>query len=263
MNIIAVDDEKSDLDALVCSIEKAIPDARTFEFQKPEEALFCIREKNFDVAFIGINMHSMTGLQLAGKMKDIRGDLNIIFTMSYSEYSLETFHFYSWDYLLKPATPDAVRRAIEHLRDPVKPAYTKRVRFRCFGNFEVFADDKPIAFREEKSKEVLAYLVDRAGAFVTSGELMTAVLEDSHDALPRKICLRDLIADIKNVLSEYGAKNIIIKNRSGIAIDCKAVDCDYYDFLRNVPYAVNSYHGKYMMQYSWAELKTSSITRLS
>lgn len=74
--------------------------------------------------------------------------------------------------------------------------------------------------------------------------------------------LRNLIADLKNVLTDAGVGNTILKNRNSIAIDCVLVDCDYYDFIRHIPYAVNSYHGEYMMQYSWAEITTASLPRL-
>ena len=74
--------------------------------------------------------------------------------------------------------------------------------------------------------------------------------------------LRNLIADMKNVLSDAGVGNTILKNCNSIAIDCESVDCDYYDFLRHIPYAVNSYHGEYMMQYSWAEITTAALPRL-
>lgn len=74
--------------------------------------------------------------------------------------------------------------------------------------------------------------------------------------------LRNLIADLKNILTDAGVGNTILKNRNSIAIDCVLVDCDYYDFLRHIPYAVNSYHGEYMMQYSWAEITTASLPRL-
>ena len=65
-----------------------------------------------------------------------------------------------------------------------------------------------------------------------------------------------------NVLADAGVGNTILKNCNSIAIDCESVDCDYYDFLRHIPYAVNSYHGQYMMQYSWAEITTAVLLQL-
>ena len=236
-----------------------MPGADVIGFRKPEDALDCVRENDCAIAFLDIKMRGMTGLELAKRLKDIRGDINIIFVTGYSEYSLDAFRLYASDYLLKPATPDAIRQAMEHLRTPVKPEQTKRVRFQCFGNFEVFVDNKPLIFKRSKSKELLAYLVDRMGSSATMGELMTAIWDDGPDTSSRQSNLRNLIAELKNVLSEAGVESIILKNRNSIALDCKAVDCDYYDFLRHIPYAVNSYHGEYMVQYSWAEVTTAVL----
>lgn len=259
MNIIAVDDEKLALDTLVDSIEKTVYDASVVGFQKPEDALSYVRENECEIAFLDIKMRGMTGLELARRLKDIRAEINIIFVTGYSEYSLDAFRLYASDYLLKPATPDAVKQAMEHLRTPAKPRQTKRVRFQCFGNFEAFVDNKPLVFKRVKSKELLAYLVDRMGASATMGELMTIIWDDGLDTSSRQSNLRNLIAELKNVLSEAGVEHIILKNRNSIAIDCKAVDCDYYDFLRHIPYAVNAYHGEYMTQYSWAEVTTATL----
>lgn len=262
MNILAVDDEKLALDTLVDSIERAVVGANVVGFQKPEAAIAYAREHVCEIAFLDIKMRGMSGLELAKRLKDIRGDINIIFVTGYSEYSLDAFRLYASDYLLKPATPDAVAQAMAHLRTPVAPVAAKRVRFQCFGNFEAFVDNKPLVFRRVKSKELLAYLVDRMGASATMGELMTVMWEDGPDTASRQSNLRNLIADLKSVLSEAGAEQILRKNRGSIAIDCTAVDCDYYDFVRHVPYAVNAYHGEYMAQYSWAELTTATLPQV-
>lgn len=259
MNIIAVDDEKLALETLIDSILKVMPMSTVHGFRKPEEALEFARENSCDIAFLDIKMRGMTGLELARQLKDIQGDINIIFVTGFSEYSLDAFRLYASDYLLKPATPDAVRQALGHLRTPVRPAQTKKIRFQCFGNFEAFVDNKPLVFKRAKTKELLAYLVDRMGASATMGELMAVIWEDGPDTSSRQSNLRNLIADMKNVLSDAGVGNIILKNRNSIAIDCASVDCDYYDFLRHIPYAVNSYHGEYMIQYSWAEITTAVL----
>ncbi len=259
MNIIAVDDEQLALDALVDSISKAMPTNEIHGFRSPEKALEYVQAQGCQVAFLDIKMRGMTGLELARRIKDICGDANIIFVTGYSEYALDAFRVHASDYLLKPATPDAVRAAFENLRTPCKPENKRKIRFQCFGNFEVYADDKPLVFTRTKSKELLAYLVDRMGASVTMGELMAVLWESGSDTPSRHSNLRNLISDVKNVLSEAGAENIIIKKRNTIAIDCEAVDCDYYDFLHHIPYAVNCYHGEYMMQYSWAEITTAVL----
>lgn len=259
MNIIAVDDEQLALEALVDTTKKTIIDAKVYGFLKPQLALEFAKENNVDVAFLDIKMRGMNGLELAKQLKDIKGDINIIFVTGYSEYSLDAFRLYASDYILKPATPEAIKQAMEHLRNPIIPKYTKKIRFQCFGNFEVYANEKPLVFKRTKAKELLAYLVDRKGASVTMGELMAIMWSDGEDNYSRQSNLRNLIAELKHVFASVGANNVIIKSHNNIAINCEEVDCDYYDFIHHIPYAVNLYHGEYMMQYSWAEITTASL----
>ena len=47
-----------------------------------------------------------------------------------------------------------------------------------FGYFDVFIDGKAVAFRNKKSKELFALLVDRKGGFVTSDEAISFLWED-------------------------------------------------------------------------------------
>ena len=260
MNIIAVDDEKLAREVLEDSIARAVPGAEVHAFRKPEEAAGYVRTNGCDVAFLDIKMRGMTGLELARRLKDICHEVNIIFVTGYSQYTLEAFRLYASDYLLKPATPDAVAQALEHLRTPIRPKHEKVIRFQCFGNFEVFCNGQPLHFQRVKTKELLAYLVDRMGASVTMGELMTVLWEDGPDTLSRQSNLRNLISDLRTTLSHAGAENVIRKERNTIAIDCNAVDCDYYDFLHHIPYAVNCYQGEYMTQYSWAEISSAALT---
>ena len=65
--------------------------------------------------------------------------------------------------------------------------------------------------------------------------------------------IRNLVADIIKSLKECGAESIIIKHFNGLAIDTKKIECDYYDYLNNEPYAVKKYRGEYMNQYEWAK----------
>ncbi|MGN0596315.1 MAG: response regulator [Ruminiclostridium sp.] len=263
MRIFAVDDEKLVLESLVSAIKAAVPEAEVHSFQKPSEAIEKLQQISCDVAFLDIKMRGMTGLELARRMKEIQGDINIVFATGYSEYTLEAFRLYASDYLLKPVTPDMVARAMENLRNPVKRTSGNKLKIRCFGNFEVFADDKPVMFKRAKAKEVLAYLVDRMGSTCTMGEIMSVIWEDGVDNSSRHSNLRNLIFSLKRTLAEVGAEDVIVKGRNTISIDCDKVDCDYYDFLRQIPYAVNSYHGEYMSQYSWAEITTASLPILT
>ncbi len=263
MRIVAVDDEKLALEALVSAIIEAMPGETPAAFRKGSEALAYVQEYGCDAAFLDIRMRGITGLALAKQIKDIAPDANIIFATGYSEYSLEAFRLYASDYLLKPVTAEQIRTAMQNLRHPVIAENNHRIRLQCFGNFEVFSDNVPVRFPRAKSKEILAYLTDRMGSACTMGQLMSVLWEDGQDTISRRSNLRNSISDLKQTLSALGADNVIIKNRNSICLNCDAVDCDYFDFIKHKPYAVNRYRGEYMLQYSWAEMTAGLLTKES
>lgn len=139
------------------------------------------------------------------------------------------------------------------------PAGAPRVTVRTFGYFDVFIDGKPIAFRSEKAKELLALLVDRRGGFVSSADAIAVLWE--HEPLSersrtryRKVALR-----LKNTLAAYGAEGIVESERGRRRIVPSRVRCDLFDYLDHAPGSEDSFRGAYLTNYSWAEVTLSEL----
>lgn len=164
MNLFVVDDEIHALNYLATILRETYPHSEILSFSKTKDALSKAKNVKCDVAFLDIRMDEKNGIQLARELKDINGDTNIIFTTAYSEYALDAYRVYASDYLMKPISTEAVQSAMKHLRNPVLPSAEDKLRIQCFGNFEVFSDDKPVVFKRAKTKELFAYLVDRKGS---------------------------------------------------------------------------------------------------
>lgn len=263
MKILCVDDEPIVLEEVCELVEKQSDVESVAGFLSPEEALSWAKTNKPDAAFLDINMGRMDGLMLARRLRESCPECAIVFVTGYSEYAVNAFELHAEGYLMKPATVKDVRRELDFIKSKkplCAPASEKRVRVQCFGNFEVFAGDAPLRFERGKTKELMAYLVDRRGAGVTMGELIAVLWEDAPDSLSMRSNLRNLIHDLKSTLSRAGADNALVKNRDTIALNCAAVECDFYDFQRCIPYAVNLYRGEYMSQYSWAEITTAGLT---
>ncbi len=126
---LAVDDERLALQLLTDAIQAVLPKAEVFAFSKPGEALSCARENRCDIAFLDVRMRSMTGLELARKLKGLCPRINIIFVTGYSEYVGEAMQLHASGYLEKPVTAEKVRREVEDLRHPVLSSS----RARCCG----------------------------------------------------------------------------------------------------------------------------------
>ncbi len=203
-----------------------------------------------DIAFLDITMPEMSGLALAKAIKDIHGEANIIFVTAYSGYMGDAFGLRASGYVLKPINPERVREELENLRHPV-PSPNRGLSVQCFGNFEVFADGKPLRFARTKTKELFAYLVWRHGAYCNNNEIAAVLWEDSGDSASLQSYLRQLVADLASSLKLAGAESVLLKRRGALAIVPSAFACDYYDFCAGKN--VNKYKGEFMAQYTWPD----------
>lgn len=253
MNLLLVDDEKLALEALNKAVLGVLPESNIHSFQKARLALEYAKENKIDIAFLDIDMPVISGLEMAKKLQEICPNTNIIFVTGFSEYALEAFNVYASAYLTKPVTEDAIAGAINHLRHPI---VSKRVRFQCFGNFEAYCDNKPIPFSLNKTKELLAYLVDRKGAECRKNEIIAALFEDDFNIEYYKKLRKDLI----ETFGLLGIENVLGISRGGLAINKELVECDYYDFLEDSQIKSPK---EYMSQYSFAEATFALLQNLN
>ena len=131
---------------------------------------------------------------------------------------------------------------------------------QCFGDFEIFADGKAIAFTRNKSKEMLAYLIDRRGANCASAKIAEALWEDGVYDRARQKLFSTIYADMIKSLKQADAAQIVKKTNNLIAANPEAFDCDYYAALSGDAASINSFMGEYMAAYSWAEFTTAALS---
>jgi two-component SAPR family response regulator len=259
MNILAIDDNVLALEELVSSIKEACPDDDIHSFSKPSELLDYAKENVCDIAFLDIEMWGMNGIELAQKLKEIHGKINIVFVTGYSKYALDSYTVKASDYVMKPVTKETVKEALENLRCPVKTEPDKRVRVQTFGNFEVFIDENPVLFTRSKTKELLAYLVSRKGVLCSNNEIIAVIWENKNDSPTLQSHFRILVADLIKTLKSFNAENIIIRKWKQLAVVPGRISCDFYDMLDGNEKAINSYAGEFMAQYSWAEIDAAYL----
>ena len=134
------------------------------------------------------------------------------------------------------------------------------VSIRTFGYFDVFVGEKPIAFRNKKSKELFALLVDRRGGYVTSEEAISFLWEEEPVnsvtlARYRKVALR-----LKNILEEYGISEVVEAVDGKRRIVPEKVKCDLYDYLSGREEYAQLFKGSYLANYSWGENTLAQLT---
>lgn len=258
MRFLAVDDEPLMLSGLVSALRDARPEAEILSFQWPEDALTAARERPVDVAFLDIQMGGMSGLQMAVRLKAVQPDIHIIFVTGYSQYAVDAFAIHATGYLLKPVEKADVERELTFLYRQTKPRH--RVQIKTFGGFDLYVDGQPVRFGRSKAKELLAYLVDRRGATVTTGEAYAVLFEDAANTASGKSYFRTILHELMKTLKKAGVEEILRREWNTCAVVPDTFDCDLYRFLEGDPAAVNQYRNDYLPAYSWAELRNGSLS---
>ena len=253
MNILAVDDEYYALELMKHALEEVAGGATVYLCRDVRSALSTAREQKIDIAFLDIHMPEMNGVELARELKLLNPKVNIVFATGFSEYMKEGIDLRMSGYIMKPVTPEAVKEELENLRNPIEWSAEKRIKILTFGNFDVFVDGTPLKFERKQAKEILAYLVDKRGTSATYSELAAMLWEDEEYDRTKQKNLQVYIASLVKTLHSVNVMDLILKNRQGILVNTKIVDCDYYRFLEGDTRAINSFTGQYMSAYSWAE----------
>ncbi len=262
MNILVVDDEAAAIRDLVRIINKVEPYCNLMSTDEVDEAVELCKANDFDVAFLDISMPGRNGLTLAQELKDIRPLINIIMVTAYPSYAVDAFKLWASAYILKPAMENDVRSALDNLRNPVVDK-SKGIYIQCFGNFEIFNNGEIIKFGRSKSKEMLAYLVDRKGASATNAELRAVLWEDEiMDEDKQRKYFAQIVHDLKNTLDSKGCGNIFAQSRDSYAIVPSQIICDYYLAINKNQRAINQYNGEYMSQYTWAYKEIGVINEM-
>ena len=247
MIAIAVDDEPLMLGALAKAVSVSPDITAVTKFSDCEEAVMFVKNNHVDIAFLDINMRGMGGLSLAEKITSISPQCRIIFCTGYEEYALPAFKLHASGYLLKPISAADVQGEIDNIKGIRKRE--KPLSVKCFGNFEVYINGEKLQFKRSKTKELLAFLVDRKGAGVTVAEIGVALWENDEEQKNQNY-IHQLFYDLRQTLESVGMEAVFVRNNYLYSVNPEKIDCDYYNYLK---IGKPEFMGEYMHQYSWAE----------
>lgn len=116
---ILIDDEISNLKGLEHKISKLFPDITINNtFQKPEDAIKELENKQPDLVFLDIEMPRINGFELLAQLQYI--NFQVIFVTAYSDYAIEAFKQNAIDYVLKPIDDKDLIVAINKAKTIIK-----------------------------------------------------------------------------------------------------------------------------------------------
>ena len=259
MRALCVDDALPILEDTMAMCKKLPEITSVTGFTRPREAMEWLDNHPVDLALLDIDMPEISGLMLAEQVKRKYPDAAVIFLTAFPEYAVQAIKLRTSGYLLKPVSLEDLREevAYAHSRKPERPS--DHIVVRTFGNFEIFVDGETLVFHRAKAKELLAYLIDRAGRGVNRPGIFAALWEEGLYDYSKQKYLDVIIRSLRETLKEAGIEEILEIKGGFLRVKTEMVDCDLYRFLKNDPEAVNAYRGEYMEEYPWAVFNGASL----
>lgn len=259
MRAICVDDEELVLQLIVslCREITLLTDVKGFG--SAEQALTYLEEQEADLAILDIDMPDMNGIELAMHIKDRHPNTAILFLTGYEQYALDAFSVHASGYLLKPISREKLAYEIDYALAGRKKRITSHITARTFGEFDLFVDGEVVPFARSKSKELLAYLIDRQGCSVNRPAVFAALWEDELYDRSKQKYLDVVIRSLRDTLAANGISEILELKHGTLRILPDKLDCDMYRFFDGDTDAINAYRGEYMNGYTWASMKEALI----
>lgn len=117
-NIIMVEDNKPILNYSLQILEEVVPNAMIAGFNKPKMAIEYAKANRIDLAILDIELGTASGLDLCRSLLEINPCTNVVYLTAYPDYSLDAWDTGACGFMVKPLTPEGVRRQLKMLRHP-------------------------------------------------------------------------------------------------------------------------------------------------
>ena len=260
MKVICVDDEQPALDTFRLKA-KGFPEIESLRlFSDCEEAIRYAGENRIDAAFLDIEMPDMGGIELARELKKKDCNIRIFFMTAFEQYALDAFGVKALGYIMKPYTKDEIREALETAA-LMRSRPKKRVEIETIPSFTVYVDGKRLALGGKK-QELLALLVDRGEAGLTTGEAIACLWQDRCADEKTQTLYRVTFYQLMDELKKNGIEDIIGSGEKSKYIVKDMVECDLYRILDGETEGLKSYGGYYLNEYSWSETRNGQLNSM-
>ena len=119
-NVIMVDDNKIILSGGLPILQAVMPNASVTAFTKPKDAIEFVKANRVVLAFLDIEMGTVSGLDVCREMLKINPRLNVVYLTAYRDYSFDAWSTGACGFMIKPLTVEGVMEQLSRLRYPVR-----------------------------------------------------------------------------------------------------------------------------------------------
>ncbi len=229
MIALCVDDEKVLLNTLTRAVEASPDITEVVSFRQEKEALEWSQTNTPDIAFLDIELHRMTGIDLAEQLLALHPDMGVVFCTGYDNYAIDVINrrIQAYGYLTKPIRPDKVQATVQRFleaRSGTKPLIT----VRRYGGFAVYdTNGNPVIFQRKRSEELLALLIHLKGKPVPVTTICDYLWQDNTTMFENnRNYVWKLFSSLKTTLQAVDAVDAVKRSPEGHYADLSVIRLD-------------------------------------
>lgn len=260
IRFLCIDGDRERLDKLARTLKGLYPSAVVETETDGENACCLAQKKEYDAVFTETRWKGGDGLRIARSVHDVSPQTKVVFLTRDASFAVPAFKTRASGYLLAPVSEKELAEELADLNVGEKPHL---VEAKTFGNFELLCDGVAVRFSRSKTKEMIAYLVDRRGTAASSSELIVNLWEEKDVDRTTRSMFHNLVSDAKKVFAEYGISDVLDFKHNAFRIDDRKIRCDYYDLLDGKPNASGRFTGDYMAAYPWADMTAGTLSEMT
>lgn len=220
-------------------------------FEDAQDALAFAAGGDVDVAFLDIEMPGMSGIELAGRLRELRADMLIVPVTAHESYIHESNRIGTDYYVVKPYTEQVLRAMMERLR-LLAARQGKDVYIQTFGRFLVRKCGKPVPLTG-KAKEILALVVTRRGKEISNVAVYSTIWEGRPCDNASMSVYYNALKRLRDALAKAGLEGLLVSTPNGQTVDTSLFDCDFYEWKDRTTDERCRFEGEFLSEYSWGE----------
>lgn len=220
LNFVICDDNQNMLNKLnkmfdTIFISNNIDASIVLQSTNPEEILDFAKSHSVDVFILDIQLKSsMSGLDLAQKIREFNKDSYIIFTTGHLEYSLLAYKLKTFDYIAKPITVERLEETVLRLVADVNGQPKKYIKI---DSKNTLVDENEILYIKREGMKLIYHTMSQDYEAYSSFAKM-------QDSLPSNFvrCHKSFIVNLNKIVHvEPVSSNIYFNDKSSCEIGPK------------------------------------------
>lgn len=219
---VIIDDEPKAIQSLTWELSSFSDEIEVIKtFTSPEDAIDYIDNNVLDCLFLDIEMPTMDGFQLLGKLTN--KDFAVVITTAYNEFAIKALKNEAIDYLLKPIDSDDLQETIKKVKKHTSKLVNSNKIEEVLLNFNARFDQKRITINTDGK---LIFLDAEEIEYVESdGNYSTIVMDNAQ-----KIVITKKLKEVNDILPE----NQFFRIHNSYVINLKKIK----EFIKGEGYVV-------------------------